>query len=121
MRIILFLILVDLKHMVSAMRAKQPSSGGFRHMGVDSVQEYTEVVGIARQTGKRGILLTLIPRSGGFRVLSHRVDVDTQQSLECLRQGFTVEWYQHTRNLFCIGIDFLLDGIALRRTVLHAI
>ena len=120
MRIVFFLVLVDLEHVVGTMRGNQSPSSEFRQMGVDSAKEYAEIVGIARQTGQRGILLTLIPDSGGFRVLSHCVDIDIQQALKFLRPGFTVEWYQHTRNLFRIRVDFIFNGIALRWTVFHA-
>ena len=48
MRIVLFLVLVDLEHMVGSMRRDQPSNGGFRQIRVDSAKEYTEIVGIAR-------------------------------------------------------------------------
>ena len=80
MRIILFLVLVDLEDMVGSMRRDQPPNGGFRQMGIDSAEECSEVVGIRGQVGKCGILLRLIPCNGGLGVFSHCSNVDIQQS-----------------------------------------
>ena len=71
MRIILVLALGDLEDMMGSMRRDQATNGVFRQVGIDSVEEYGDVVGIGRQVSQRGILLALIPRDGGFRVCSN--------------------------------------------------
>ncbi len=110
---------------MGSMRSDQTPNGVFREVGVGSAEEYGDVVGIGRQVGKRGILLALTPRDGGFRVFFNRAIMAGQQAEEFLRRWFTVKRRNRARNLFRIGHDFLLGGIPrcriVRRVVQHDI
>ena len=76
MRILLFLVVVDLESMVSSMRRDQAPTGVFRQVGIEMAKEIGDVVGIGRQAGKRRILLPLIPRNGAFRIFFNCANID---------------------------------------------
>ena len=51
MRIILFLVLVNLEYMVSSMRRNQAPDGVFLQMGIDFAEKYAELLAIRLQSG----------------------------------------------------------------------
>ena len=69
MRIFLFLVLVDLEHMVSSMCRDQPASCVFLQIGVEFAEEFAKVFAINRQTGESiPLLVEIAKRSPVWRV-----------------------------------------------------
>jgi len=117
-RILLFLVLVDLEDMVRDMRPDQtPNSVFTQVIGIDAVEEDGDVVDIGRQTGKRSILLARMLRDGGLGEFFERGNMADQQGKELLSPCFAVERRHRVRNLLCIGQDLLVGGILRRRIV----
>lgn len=71
--ILLFLILIDLEHVVGSMCRNPTANDVLRQvLEIDSVDECINVVGIGRQTGTCSILLVRICRDGGLGVVFDR-------------------------------------------------
>jgi hypothetical protein len=76
---------------VGSMRRDQAQNGAFRQVvGIDSVEECIDVLGIGRQAGKRSILLARIPRNGGRGIFFDCGIMTAQQGEELLSPRFAI-------------------------------